>query len=547
MPTPTHLVRRLFQPDARRSASLRWLVTVMLVATMLLTSGLTTHAQPSGWFGRDAILAPQEPPHANVTVVIHSCPDDLDAVTTGFYQYATRCNLETGRYGVPLGLTSPRRPAVFQYSRPETNAALTWEPRTGTVTIAEVVALPRGPVVFCSLQPKGNVPPTMDGAEVPVAAGVLSIDLADGDALRCDWYRFPGPTVPGESVDPEPSISPSPSNASSPSPLPSGAAILIRPWVCESPGGLNLSDQDIEATQAAQERTGQYNEQLPYPVGTSGNAETDHAALVSLCQVADRPFDYRIVGETIQRKTLSITGIDGYRGLHGQWVYVIQAVPRGYGLSWAFCQSQPNSPSGSPGPWQAIAPRNNEMVYILGNDEVLTCDWFNVRPDRSVSPSPSPSPSPQDSALMISAWQCPAAKDPAQPIADGTCTEPIDGLTFGVTGPNGFQSQSDTGDSRTGAVVFAGIEPGSYGVTGENTGALDPVLDCGAARGPVGVPDGDATIEVPPGTEVFCDWFVPAEPDDLGLPDPDASIDPHNGNTQDPTNDLDNDGLIDTK
>ena len=534
-------------PDRFAVTPLRLLATALLLATMLL-GGLPAGAQRST---TSAPIAMQPAPQAGVTVVIHSCPDDLDPATTGFYQYATRCDEETGRYGVPLGLATGSRPAVFQYSRPETNAALSWQAQPGAVTISEVITLSRGPVVFCSLQPKGNVPPTLDGAEVPVTAGVLSITLADGDALRCDWYRFPGPANPGgESVTPEPSVAPSvePSASPSPSVRPSGAAFLIRPLVCEAYVDPNLSAADVQATRTAGTRGGWPG--LVYPFGISNDPNRDHDLLASTCHAPETPISYRIIGEqTGIDDDLALTGIGGPTGIRGQYLYVQENVPAGWGRPRPYCQR-------GDGPWRVPGSAPDAFSLVIENDETVTCDWFNIRPSTLI-PSPSPSPSvsaspsasPEPGSIQISAWRCPVADQPAEAIAGGLCTEPIDGLTFSAEGPNGYTSQTDSGDSQPGMVVFGGIDPGTYDITveadTEGEGEADPISDC-STRGLLGAPDGEVRIVVASGAGVTCNWYIPTALPDPSV-DPNASINPDNGNVSFPTNDTDDDGLLDTE
>ncbi len=533
--------------SSRRSVPVRLLATALLLATMLLGGEFTAGAQ------RPVISAPnamQPAPQAAVTVVIHSCPDDLDPATTGFYQYATRCDEETGRYGVPLGLSTGNRPAVFQYSRPETNAALTWQAQPGAVTITEVITLRRGPVVFCSLQPRGNVPPTLDGAEVPVSSGVLAITLADGDALRCDWYRFPGPDAGGgESGAPEPSVAPSvePSVSPSPSVRPSGAAFLIRPLVCEAYVDPNLSAADVQATRTAGTRGGWPG--LVYPFGISNDPTRDHDLLASTCHAPETPITYRIIGEqTGIDDRLALTDIGGPTGIVSQYLFVEENVPAGYGRPRPYCQR-------GDGPWRVPGSAPDAFSLVIENDEVVTCDWFNIRPSTLIpssspfaSASASPSASPEPGSILISAWRCPVAEQPAEQIAGGLCTEPIDGLTFSAEGPNGYTSQTDTGDPRPGAVFFGGIDPGTYDITveadSETEGAADPISDC-SERGLLGAPDGEVRIEVGSGAEVTCNWYLPTALPAASV-DPNASINPDNGNVFSPTNDLDDDGLLDT-
>ena len=94
----------------------------------------------------------------------------------------------------------------FQYSQPDDPgraALMRWVAAPPSpVTITEVAPEPLKPsVAFCSLQPMGAVPLTMDGDQVPVNDGELVINLSEGDTLMCDWYRFPGGITAGDAGD----------------------------------------------------------------------------------------------------------------------------------------------------------------------------------------------------------------------------------------------------------------------------------------------------------------------------------------------------------
>jgi hypothetical protein len=528
----------------------------MLASLLMLATALS-----SGVSGLAAMPSRQDPPTAHVTVVVHSCPDDTSA--SGFYQYGVACDSETKRYGVPLGLMTTGRPTVFRYSQPDTNAALEWQARAGTVTIAEVVSdRIRESIPFCSLQPAGNVAPTMDGDEVPVTDGKMTITLAGGDDLFCDWYRFPG-GVSSDDGDATESADPSVSPSASTSARPSGGDIEIRKWVCAPGEGEDVFGpaEGPQATQVAVEYgnpSARPSDYTPFPIPFQNNPARDSEALTTVCSPADRTFDFTITGDDDFSDTAAIGGDnvqDGWVGLAAGDYTVTEDVPDGYGQPRVYCESQVEGR-------QTIRAEINEfpvsagaIVVKVGAKETLTCDWFNLRTpgDSSSTPGASASASvdPADlgsSSVTISVYECPADQDFQGAARGGECLTSLDGMTFVADGPNGYHAQTDTGDSRPGAVFFGGIDPGSYTIATPGGAALEAVVYCDGVDTPV--TGGKAEIDVPARNDIQCEWFVPGGDTDGNTaagssPSAEPSPSSHNGNVEERTNDLDDDGLID--
>ena len=124
--------------------------------------------------------------------------------------------------------------------------------------------------------------------------------------------------------------------------------------------------------------------------------------------------------------------------------------------------------------------------------------------------------------ITIHKWACPPGYDPyaweANPELE--CTEGVNGVTFEAAGPNGYQSQSVTGDAIEFGVQFGSLEPGSYTVTevlpagtawsfvwncyGQRMGELRPT--------PLTVGN-TLSIDVAAGESIVCQWFnVPEDP-----------------------------------
>jgi hypothetical protein len=136
------------------------------------------------------------------------------------------------------------------------------------------------------------------------------------------------------------------------------------------------------------------------------------------------------------------------------------------------------------------------------------CNWYNI---------------PGGPAeLTIYKYTCEPGYDlyawGADPGTD--CDEGPNGITFTTDGPNGYHSQTDTGDSVPYAVYFGGLAPGSYTIT--ETVPADTadvfVLDCygqhmGELRPYPLDTDNELTIDVSAGEFIECRWFnVPEDP-----------------------------------
>ena len=590
----------LFRADAGLTSlggQPRWprlLATVLAVVALTIALALPILGAQPGQASAGRLMAPlpQDQPMGDVTVVIHSCPDGL--VAAGFYQYGLHCTSEAHRYGVPLGLSSDGRPATFQYSQPETHAALKWHTAAGAITISEVISpRPRESVVFCSDRPAGNVVGTMDGTEIPVTNGKVSLTLTANDQLFCDWYRFPGGvTDDATSIDATPPAS---------SASPAAPAILIRLWVCNLGSGHELfgPTDGPRATTVAD----QYNhpgarpsDYRPFPLPYQGDLAADSQELMTACSQAGRGFTFTLSGSS-GSDAMMIGDQDAYIGwdqLNPGSYALAESLPSGSDQPVIYCDSAIAGQQTLRANVSQQDANDGGFSYNLKQDETLRCDWFNLthagltissatrrpfpssnrsasptglpipsvsrRPlpsaNRSASPSPTATPSLTGSdagsqSITISAMRCPDGMDFDTAVQNGECLDPVDGYTFVADGPNGYHSQSNTGDSLPGAVSFSGIDPGSYTLTATG-GSAEAAVYCDGLNTPV--TGGAVTIMVYPTNNVQCEWFlasdgsgsIPSSSDDTGnAPGPSPTPSSHNGNVQDNTNDTDDDGLLD--
>lgn len=146
------------------------------------------------------------------------------------------------------------------------------------------------------------------------------------------------------------------------------------------------------------------------------------------------------------------------------------------------------------------------------SDYTFECHWYNI----PAGPG----------EILIYKYTCPEGYDAyawnAKPQDE--CTEGTNGVTFNVEGPDGYSSQSDTGDSVEYAVMFGGLQPGSYTVveTYPDNTQYAFVWDCYGQRmgelRPTPLSTGDTLyLDVSAGEEIVCYWYnVPDYDPDYG-------------------------------
>jgi hypothetical protein len=150
-------------------------------------------------------------------------------------------------------------------------------------------------------------------------------------------------------------------------------------------------------------------------------------------------------------------------------------------------------------------------AYFEIDDSIsaIECDWFNVPEDLAANAS-----------VTITKWLCPDGQSTA--YAEN-CDETLGGITFGATGPNGYDASDETGDN--GRVAFDGLVAGNYVIT--EIPPDDPhvavyVVSCTEGGAPFDFQYDDSTglrinLKLGANDEVSCDWFnVPPRPGPSG-------------------------------
>lgn len=372
------------------------------LAVLIVLAGLVAGGM------RGLAAAAQTAPEAIVQIRVHSCPDDLDA--TGFFQHLTRCTSERGLYGVAIGVKGGRfdpAGAQFQYSRPDGSgqaALMTW-PRVGAggITATEVAPDPIRPsVAFCSLIPGNNVvdPDTLDGDEVPVVDGVMSLTLARDDTLICDWYRFPGGVTADDGggddedgddgdADPDDGVG-------------AGGAIYVKKWVCVLGEDIDSGDVALDADPGAQLAylsDACSEAETGFDFGLSEIVEADEEIAVEDeageegADAADADADAEVADGDAADPDADVDQDEGYPDhvIGGQeaeyigWsdldpgVYRIQErVPDGYSDPYVICDGSIAGIENVRANFVELAAPGGEVAYDVAEDETLTCEWFNV-------------------------------------------------------------------------------------------------------------------------------------------------------------------------
>ena len=224
------------------------------------------------------------------------------------------------------------------------------------------------------------------------------------------------------------------------------------------------------------------------------------------------------VGFTVTQDDASLTGASGNDGpgqvdfdglAPGAWT-VEETPPTGYmGVLIGTCYPYDTEPDGTYGVFRMNETWSVPVEIAEGGDSRWVCHFFNIY-------------SNDPGTVIIEKWTCPAGYDYttwyADPAAD--CTDATNGVRFNAEGPNGYASQTDTGDSIDGAVMFGGIEPGEYvftetlppdtayvfitTCTGTSVDAVQPY--------PLWVGN-PLTVRVNPGDRITCSWYnVPYDP-----------------------------------
>lgn len=152
---------------------------------------------------------------------------------------------------------------------------------------------------------------------------------------------------------------------------------------------------------------------------------------------------------------------------------------------------------------------NRTLTLDLFPGQVVTCDWF-------VIPS-GVEPAEGTSFLEMHALQCPAGTDPSGALYDLCHGDGAAGITYTVTGPDGYAGQATTTipvSPGPGIATFGQLSDGQYTITQQGISPLDAlVVYCSLDDDDIVVPTtvvdtGVVVLDLPADTGVVCDWYT---------------------------------------
>ncbi len=190
-----------------------------------------------------------------------------------------------------------------------------------------------------------------------------------------------------------------------------------------------------------------------------------------------------------------------------------EEIPSGYGDPIVFCgfSAYYNGAvyDGFPVRYEDVYDGAVELDIEIPNSEYF-CWYFNI-PE-------------YDTSITIYKWLCPEGFD-IYDSAEYECTEQLNGVEFTIDGPDGYHSESFTGDSVPYAVYFGGLDEGYYEIYETIPAGIDYafVAECWGNSNPwpavyplYHTDWSDAfSIEIAKGDHVSCNWYnVPEHKDD---------------------------------
>ena len=187
-----------------------------------------------------------------------------------------------------------------------------------------------------------------------------------------------------------------------------------------------------------------------------GIVSDDEYFLASVCQDSPTGIDFNLTDEngTTTQTTAGTPAMATFSPVDGSTLNFAEVIPAGYDNPAVFCDIEDGSGNDL---LQAILnPTVTNGAWTVDQIPVeaytIFCDVFNFPTDTD------------GGSIIIVKYECPANYDfsTGDPTAD--CGQLLNGVQFNANGPNGYASQTDTGDSINGAVFFGGLEAGTYDV-----------------------------------------------------------------------------------
>lgn len=412
------------------------------------------------WFYASTGPTPTADGDSTIIINKHGCPMGYDPSAADIYDLAANC--QESQNGVTFIVSDGASSIAGQVTGDVLPNMVQFENMpAGPLSIVEQVPSGYGvPLVFCDEFPFGDSPTNISQEQVLDGNQIFHLFDQPGMILYCDWFNVPVSTA-------------------------ETASLIVHKYDCPSDYAASADLYDLTL-------------HCQGPLNGVGFLVSDGQTVLS--QTTGDVVDSGIQIDNVPVGPFSI----------------LEQVPVGYQAPYVFCgaysEADPN-----PAISQELVLDGNQIFHIFEAGETFICDWFNV-------PMTSTTDTPGD--VTIYKFTCPAGYNVmmlgADPAAD--CAAATNGVTFTLDGPNGYHSQSNTGDSINGAVSFGGLAPGTYQANELlPAGIVDAfVWDC--TGGSIGMvqnhPISSGTsLEIPvaSGDQIACNWYnVPAYDPQVG-------------------------------
>jgi hypothetical protein len=183
----------------------------------------------------------------------------------------------------------------------------------------------------------------------------------------------------------------------------------------------------------------------------------DYYFLASMCQDMLTGINFTLTDGASQTYTQTTAGAPAmatFSQVTGGNVSVAESIPGGYDNPVVFCGVKDLLGNDLESSFRNPAVTNGAFILdsLPADTATVFCDVYNI-----------PTDSDGGSIIIVKRF-CPVDYDIQNGNPTSDCGQPQDGVQFNVTGPNGYASQSNTGDSISSAVSFGGLEAGEYQV-----------------------------------------------------------------------------------
>ncbi len=387
------------------------------------------------------------------TIIInkHGCPIGYDASSADIYDLAADC--QESQDGVTFNVSDGASNIASQATGDVLPNMVQFENMPeGPLSIVEMVPAGYGaPLVFCDEYAVGDNPQNISQEQVLDGNQIFHLFQGSDLVLYCDWFNVPSTDT-------------------------TSASLIIYKHAC--PDGYQASADLYDLTLNCQD-----------PENGVHFIVSDGAQAVAEQSTGD-VIDSGISIDKIPAGPYSI----------------VEQVPAGYMAPYVFCGSYSDA-NPDPAINQESVLDGNQIFHLFEPGETLICDWFNV---------PTTDETYEPGEVIINKFTCPAGYNyttlGADPAVD--CPNSTNGVTFTLDGPNGYHTQTDTGDSIDGAVYFGGLEPSTYQANELLPDGIADAFVWSCTGGSIGMiqdhPISTGTsldIPVAYGDQIVCNWY----------------------------------------